>query len=49
MDIKQLEAFVAVAKNQSFSKAAKELFFDSANNKLPYTKPRKWNADVSIQ
>ena len=26
MDIKQLEAFVAVAKNQSFSKAAKELF-----------------------
>ena len=26
MDIKQLEAFVAVAKNQSFSKAAKELY-----------------------
>lgn len=26
MDIKQLEAFVAVAKKQSFSKAAKDLY-----------------------
>lgn len=40
MDFKQLEVFVAVAKHQSFSKAARELF-NSTYCKCTHTEFRK--------
>ena len=45
MDVKQLEAFVAVAKYKNFSKAARELFLTRTYSKCSYTKFRKrtWN------
>lgn len=41
MDFKQLEVFVAVAKHQSFSKAARELFFNSTYCKCTHTEFRE--------
>ena len=34
MDVKQLEAFVAVAKYKSFSKAARELFLTQPTKRV---------------
>ncbi len=41
MDVKQLEAFVAVAKYKSFSKAALITIFNTTYSKCSYTKFRK--------
>lgn len=36
MNLKQLEAFVEVAEKNSFSKAAKLLYFDTADRERTY-------------